>query len=82
MQIRMFIFDRTGPFPVSKESFVCYSFNFCVFSLTLTVASSDGKEVSQLYLNLLHGYKERFMLKNGLIAMFSNVEGHAKKIPN
>ena len=78
----MFIFDRTGPFPVFKESFVRYSFNFCVFSLTLTMASSDGKEVSQLHLNLLHTYKERFMLKNGQIAVFSNVEGHAKNIPN
>ena len=53
----------------------------------MTTASSDGKEVSQLYLDHVDAYKKRFMPKNGQIAMLEcypickNMRKRYKTIP-
>ena len=35
----------------------------------LTMSSSDGEGLSQLFLELVHAYKKRFMPQNGQVAV-------------
>ena len=52
------------------SSFTFWKFKiFCKMWFFLTMRSSDGEGLSQLYLELVDAYKKRFMPKNGQVAI-------------
>ena len=45
---------------------------FCKVWVFLTMGSSDGEGLSELYLQLVGTYKKRFMAQNGQVAAFQS----------